>query len=398
MIKKKILSFTLATILSLSTVCFIKPALMTSAVENSITQESLNDANEIVENMGVGFNLGKVFSQTIKSNITTVKSTIDSIKEAGFETVRIPVTWTEHIDTSTGNITDKEFLNELKEVVKYAIDKDLYVIINTQEDVGFFKDSLWDLSDINSSDFQQQFLNLWTDISNAFPYEEFDYHLIFEGYNEPKNFKGDVSAYEEYLSKDRNALAYDSYYFGGRCGNIANIEKLNTLFATIMQRVAPERYYMITSYNGDVISATREYSQYYYYTNSKGNNVCVNSDLYALGRWYGINYLHMPTVNKDKAIMTVHIYGLNTYKSQIDALKNSKIDIPIYIGETGLYTKDIDKNGDYLKSLIAYAKENNIGCALWDDSQSMSFINRESQKWYDNNLISEIIKSGSSKN
>lgn len=398
MIKKKILSFTLATILSLSTVCFIKPALMTSAVENSITQESLNDTNEIVENMGVGFNLGKVFSQTIKSNITTVKSTIDSIKEAGFETVRIPVTWTEHIDTSTGNITDKEFLNELKEVVKYAIDKDLYVIINTQEDVGFFKDSLWDLSDINSSDFQQQFLNLWTDTSNAFPYEEFDYHLIFEGYNEPKNFKGDVSAYEEYLSKDRNALAYDSYYFGGRCGNIANIEKLNTLFATIMQRVAPERYYMITSYNGDVISATREYSQYYYYTNSKGNNVCVNSDLYALGRWYGINYLHMPTVNKDKAIMTVHIYGLNTYKSQIDALKNSKIDIPIYIGETGLYTKDIDKNGDYLKSLIAYAKENNIGCALWDDSQSMSFINRESQKWYDNNLISEIIKSGSSKN
>lgn len=66
MIKKKILSFTLATILSLSTVCFIKPALMTSAVENSITQESLNDTNEIVENMGVGFNLGKVFLKQLK--------------------------------------------------------------------------------------------------------------------------------------------------------------------------------------------------------------------------------------------------------------------------------------------------------------------------------------------
>ena len=369
--KVKYISFLVAFFVVMSLVTTFKFQAATVAPSN---------AQEVVNQMGLGFNLGKVFAWRVGNNLQTAKQTIDKLKSTGFNTVRIPVIWKGHINPTTGQITDTQFLNELKDIVKYAVDKNLYVIINTQEDVGFSENSLWDLSDVKTNAFKVAFTELWTELAQAFPYNTYDYHLIFEACNEPKNYKSETEKlYPEYVGKSRNSYLYDEWTFPGRVGNLDFVESLNNLFASIMQKVAPQRYYMITSYNGNSIASVGEYT-------SKINPNDVH-------RADGENYLHMPTVNKNKAIMTVHMYTDITYaKDVINALKTNKVDIPIYIGETGTKTDEIAKNKQYIENLVDIAHKNGINVALWDDSQSMSLINRNTLTWYDEGFINNLVR------
>ena len=100
-------------------------------------------ALEFVSKMGAGWNLGNSFccydgknygEQTVAyyeklwGNPITTKTTIDAIKAKGFKTVRIPVTYRNHIDAN--NQIDVEWLSRLKEVIDYVIEDDMYYIIN----------------------------------------------------------------------------------------------------------------------------------------------------------------------------------------------------------------------------------------------------------------------------
>lgn len=69
----------------------------------------------------------------------------------------------------------------------------MYVVLGSMFDLGDNANTYWDLSDVKSEEFVTQYTNMWTDIAEAFPESEYDYHLIFEGYNEAKNYHGDVN-------------------------------------------------------------------------------------------------------------------------------------------------------------------------------------------------------------
>ena len=356
------------------------------------------NAQEIVDDMGIGFNMGKVFSQSISSNLDTFQRTVDAAVAEGFETIRIPTNWSEHIDEN-GHLVYTEYAQKVKSFVKYAMDKGVYVILNSHEDLGFTENSYWDLSEVTTEKFKTQYTNLWTDIANLFPYEEFGYRLLFEVTNEPKNYKGPVySGYKDYQNlsaAERNQKANDGWYFAGRCGNLKYMETLNEMFAGLMKDVAPDRYYLITSYNANIIAATEEYSN-----KNISYGMFVYEDINYHG--WGNNYLHMPSVNKEKAILSIHIYDLSQWDNYLARLKESistnHIDIPIYIGETGMYWNNKETSGPLLKKMLASARENNISAAIWDDSQSMGYINRTTGEWYDKSFMDEIVKAGQSNN
>ncbi len=61
---------------------------------------------------------------------------IDDVKAAGFNAVRIPVTWSQHIDDANGYAIDEAWLSRVQEVVDYVIDNDMYCILNVHHDVG----------------------------------------------------------------------------------------------------------------------------------------------------------------------------------------------------------------------------------------------------------------------
>lgn len=60
---------------------------------------------------------------------------IDDMKAMGFDTLRIPVAWTNGINYESGDYTiDERLMNRVDEVVNYALDADMYVILNEHWD------------------------------------------------------------------------------------------------------------------------------------------------------------------------------------------------------------------------------------------------------------------------
>lgn len=65
----------------------------------------------------------------------TTKKLIQGIKKAGFNAIRVPVTWAEHINFDSGNI-DNAWMNRVQQVVDWIIEEDMYCLLNTHHDGG----------------------------------------------------------------------------------------------------------------------------------------------------------------------------------------------------------------------------------------------------------------------
>ena len=95
---------------------------------------------DFVKNMKLGWNLGNTLdatgsgmsSETSWGQPKTTKELIDFVKGSGFTTIRIPVSWSNHVDEN--NNIDGEWMDRVNEVVDYAIDDGLYVILNSHHD------------------------------------------------------------------------------------------------------------------------------------------------------------------------------------------------------------------------------------------------------------------------
>ena len=111
-------------------------------------------AQQVVTDMKAGWNLGntldsatdpkdsKIYApsyyETAWSNPVTTKAMIDEVKAKGFNTVRIPVTWGANIEKNTqytGTISSA-WLDRVEEVANYALDNNMYCIVNVHHDVG----------------------------------------------------------------------------------------------------------------------------------------------------------------------------------------------------------------------------------------------------------------------
>jgi endoglucanase len=147
-------------------------------------------ASAIVKAMGAGFNLGNVFDNGGNpSTIASIKNIVDLYKAAGMKHVRIPVTWVESVAGSTlasttdgkVNFNHSRFL-ELKAAIDYALEKDLYVVLNTHHE-HWLKDN-YD----GSAAYDTKFTNLWTDIATYF--KGYSNKLIFDVLNEPEGAMG----------------------------------------------------------------------------------------------------------------------------------------------------------------------------------------------------------------
>jgi Endoglucanase len=94
------------------------------------------------KNLGVGVNLGnslEVFgaeTETGWGNAPVTREIIHKYAEAGFKTVRIPVTWSEHMDANY-NISPA-FLARVEEIVNYVLEEGMYAIIDAHHDDNFF--------------------------------------------------------------------------------------------------------------------------------------------------------------------------------------------------------------------------------------------------------------------
>ena len=117
-------------------------------------------------------------AETAWGNPIVTQQTLQAVKEAGFNAVRIPVRWQCHITDATTMTIDAQWMQRVKEVVDYALDCGMKVIINTHHDKWLESRPTY-IYKVNNN---QKFGLLWTQIATAF--QDYGYEVAFAGTNE----------------------------------------------------------------------------------------------------------------------------------------------------------------------------------------------------------------------
>lgn len=140
--------------------------------------------------LGRGINLGNYLDAPAEGKWTgnrlLVKEDLQRIAEAGFKTVRIPIRWSAHADIKAPYTINSNFMARVKEVIKWADDADLKVVLNVHHYDKLMKDSKG-----KHEGHIRRLESFWEQISQQFPLSEYPSDaLIFELLNEPH---GDIT-------------------------------------------------------------------------------------------------------------------------------------------------------------------------------------------------------------
>ena len=346
---------------------------------------------EITEQMTIGWNLGNSLECTNdsfnydtapKSFVTTwgnpepTAEMIKTVKAAGFNTIRIPVTWYQHLkyNESTGVYEiNQKWMAYVKKVVDWAYNENMFIILNVHHEE-------W----VNAPEFNQQayaeasakLRDIWTQVSEQF--KDYDQHLIFEGMNEPRE-TGKGSAVE-WGSGDDNSRTY--------------INNLNEIFVNTVRGQGSsqnsERLLMLPGY-------------------------CASSDINA------INAIKIPQ-NSGNVALSVHAYTPyffamdtgeyanhnfpgsdgygNNYEAQLQSLFSSfkaasdSKGVPMIIGEFSASDFDNTQSRvNWAKYYLTLAKQAGITCVLWDNNvpnngtgEAHGYLYRLTNTWYPNSI------------
>lgn len=176
---------------------FTAPFSVQAAKKDTTSFEDLNQS-QIVEAMGPGWNLGNqlesvtdnVPEETNWGNPVITEKLIQSVKAAGFKSIRIPVSYFAKIDDDKDYTIDSKWLDRVQEVVDYCIKNDLYAVLNIHGDGYNTIDGSWLLCNgKNQTEIKKKYKKVWKQIAERF--KNYDEHLLFESMNE--EFDGSYS-------------------------------------------------------------------------------------------------------------------------------------------------------------------------------------------------------------
>ena len=130
--------------------------------------------------MGIGWNVGNsldaVGGETNWGNPLITQQLINSVKVAGFKTIRLPVAWSKFSD-ETNFVIQTAWMDRVEQVVKYAQNADMYVVMNIHWDGGWMQPTAAQQAYVNN-----RLRIMWTQIATRFA--NYDDRLLFAGTNE----------------------------------------------------------------------------------------------------------------------------------------------------------------------------------------------------------------------
>jgi endoglucanase len=148
-------------------------------------------APQLVADMGAGWNLGNqleantngVPSETAWGNPVVTQALIDRVKAAGFKTIRIPVSYLGNIGAGPNYTINSAWLSRVAEVVNYAYNQGLYVLINMHGDGYKSVTGSWLICDAaDQTTIKDKYQKVWQQIATKF--QSYNEHLVLESMNE----------------------------------------------------------------------------------------------------------------------------------------------------------------------------------------------------------------------
>ena len=335
-------------------------------------QTTLPTASQVASGMTIGWNPGNTLEaqcgETAWGNPMLTQSFINSVKAAGFNSIRVPVAWDCH---APGGVIDTAWLARVKQVVDYAISQNMYVIINIHWDGGWLENHVT-FADQQAVNQKQN--SFWTQIANYF--KSYNERLLFAGtnevhqdYNEPTSEH--ITVQQSYLQTFVNAVRATG-------GNNAS------------------RTLVVQTYNTNI--------------------------------WHGLNYFTMPTDTiANRLIVEVHHYDpydytLNpsgpclawgapyTQYSQCAWAQEAYVDdllsrvrnkwvaqgVPVIVGEYGVVKRsglNLASREYWLRYFNQVAKANGIKTFYWDNGTSeFALFDRNSGAITDQGALNAIMQ------
>ncbi|WP_431085692.1 cellulase family glycosylhydrolase [Paenibacillus sp. 8b26] len=361
-----LLSLTLAITLLLST--FASVAAAAESDGQAPQAAAASSMQSYVEAMQPGWNLGNSLDavgadETAWGNPRITQALIQQIAAQGYKSIRIPVTWDKHIGAAPNYTVESAYMNRVEEVVRWALDANLYVMINVHHDSWTWVSSMEPKHD----EVLARYNALWTQIAQRF--KDQPNKLMFESINEPRFSEGgttDETKMNQMLQELNVSFHKIVRASGGK--NATRPLVLPGLDTAPAQAKINELYNTITKLNDPNLIATVHY----------------------YGYWpFSVNIAGYTTFEKDTKNDIVQTFD-NVYNTFVAK------GIPVIVGEYGLLGFDkhtgVIEQGEKLKFfefLTYFMKEKKITGILWDNGQH---LNRTTYKWSDPELFN-VIKS-----
>lgn len=349
-----------------------------------------NEALRFTRNMRIGWNLGNTFdaydgyskhysglfvpgsngqlAETIWVGTVTSKKLIDAVYNAGFNTIRIPVSWHNHVDEH--DVIDSDWMNRVKEVAGWALDLGMYVIVNVHHDndINYF------YPDTAHYERSEEYLSsVWKQLAEAF--NEFDDHLILESMNEPRLVG---TTYEWWLNISAS-----------ECKDAVDcINRLNQKFVDIVRASGHNnatRYLLVPGYCASPDGALS--NLFKLPEDSAENRIIVEVHAYTPYD-YALN-----TNNPDSSF---DLEKDGSKKQNISSFMNKLYQkfivngIPVVIDEFGALKKsddDLQGRVNFAAYYVASASARGITCVWWDNhgfspsGERFGLINRNKIIW-----------------
>ncbi|THV26430.1 cellulase family glycosylhydrolase [Glycomyces paridis] len=318
------------------------------------------NAMETVAAMQPGWNLGNSLDavgsdETAWGNPRITEALIDNVAAQGYNSIRIPVTWDNHQSKSAPYAVEDAYLDRVEEVVGWALDADLYVLINIHHDSW-----IW-MADMNTNRtvVEARYEAIWTELADRF--RDAPQELLFESVNEPQfNNVDDATAYG--LLDDLNTSFHEIVRDSGG-NNAERVLVLPTLHTNADQGRLDALSDTIAALDDPNIAATIHY----------------------YGFWpFSVNIAGYTKFN-DEVKADLEGYFDRAYN---EFVANG---IPVLVGEYGLLGFDAHtgtiEQGEKLKFFEYaghYANEKGITLQLWDNGQHLG---RTSFQWSDPELF-----------
>lgn len=326
-------------------------------------QQQYLTAEKILEQITVGWNLGNSldscvngayrntdgnydseYYETAWGNPVTTKAMIDTVAAAGFQAVRIPVTWYYNSYEEDGVLKIQDsWLKRVKEVVNYAYENDMYIVLDSHHDEEMIYVDQEDYPQV-----EKRVQQLWTVIAQYF--KDYDEHLIFGGMNEVNDRNNSWQTKEEYLTMNNrlNQAYVDAVRATG-----GNNEKRLLLCGTYLNAVTEE---IIAGFQLPKDSAQ--------------HLLAVDVHLYS-GK-YG----------KD----------LEGELAKVEKLHET-YQVPVVITEFGADTEfePQQMRPVYAANYVARAKEHKIPCFWWDDGGTYELLDRDSLTWTEPEILKGLM-------
>jgi endoglucanase len=327
---------------------------------------SQGNAMAAVAAMQPGWNVGNTLDaipdETSWGNPPITKQMFDTVRAQGFNSVRIPVTWSNHQGSVPNYTIDPTYMSRIKQVVDWALADGFYVLLNVHHDS-------WQWISAMPADHDNvlaRYRATWTQIATAFRDEPAK--LTFESVNEPQ-FANAADAQAAPLLDELNRAFYNIVRTSG--GNNAT-----RLLVLPPLGSSPDQARM------DSLASTL----------SALNDRNVIATVHYYGFWpFSVNIAGKTTFDADsKNDMVVDFDRMfNTFVSK---------GIPVILGEYGLLSYDYTRPGvieagevkKFFEELGNQARTKKVTTMVWDAG---SFLNRNTLQWRDPDLLAQIKSS-----